>query len=77
MLLDHDISPNKDIYYLGSKLLEILLSSNEREVDFFAVYQKLKENEKISINLFIFVIDWLYLLGLVKKNNNGYLEKCF
>jgi len=77
MLLEQDIAPNKDIYYLGSRLLEILLSSNNQEFDFFTTYQKLKEEEKISVSLFVLVIDWLYLMGLIKKSNKGYLEKCF
>lgn len=76
MLLENDIAPNKDVYYLGSKLLEIFLSSNDNKIDFFVAYQKLKEKENISVSLFILVIDWLYLLGLI-KNNKEYLEKCF
>jgi len=76
MLLENDIAPNKDVYYLGSKLLEIFLSSADNKIDFFVAYQKLKERENISVSLFILVIDWLYLLGLI-KNNKEYLEKCF
>ncbi len=44
---------------------------------FFDIFQKLNETEKISINLYSLILDWLFLLGVIRKNKKGTLEKCF
>lgn len=77
MFLDNDTNPANDVYYLGAKTIEILASEKDVMVDFFNVYQRLGSSQKVSLNLFVFTIDWLFLLGLIKKGNKGYIEKCF
>lgn len=77
MLLENDISPNKSLYYLGSEVIEILQNSSNDKFDFFDVYQKLNKKEHLSVGLFVLVLNWLYILGLVRQNVKGELEKCF
>lgn len=77
MLLENDISPNKTLYYLGSEVMGVLQSSTDNSFDFFDVYQKVNEKEQLSMSLFVLVLDWLYILGLVRQNVKGDLEKCF
>lgn len=73
MILSQNSNPNRQLYYLGARLLERIPSGEP--VPFFDVYQGLKEREDISMALFTLAADWLYLLGLIKLEH-GALIKC-
>ena len=75
MIIIQDNNPQRDLYFLGAKVIEIL-NDPKQTFDFFDVFQSLKEKEDVSMNLFVLTIDWLYLLGVV-KSKNGKFEKCF
>jgi hypothetical protein len=77
MITSKDINPERDYYYLGAKVIEILTFSDEKRVDFFFVFEKLKVSEDISLNLFTLTLDWLFIIGVIKESNKGYIEKCF
>ncbi|MBW1650846.1 MAG: hypothetical protein JRJ44_09290 [Deltaproteobacteria bacterium] len=77
MLLSVNIKPDKDVYYLGAKVIEILNEADGNRIDFFDAFQKLNSIEKISMNLFVLSVDWLYILGVIKQSNDKYIEKCF
>ena len=77
MIINKDINPKRDYYYLGAKVIEILSKSTEKNCDFFKTFEKLKSSENISINLFILTLDWLYLLGAINKSEKGFITKCF
>lgn len=76
MIITNDINPEKDIYYLGALVLEVLKESNSKQVDYFDTFQALNRKEKVSINLFSLILDWLFLLGAVKSNQR-FIVKCF
>jgi len=76
MILSKDINPERDIYFLGAKLIEVLLTFDIDKVDYFDAYRTMKTNYGLSINLFSLVLDWLYLLGVVKTDKR-YIIKCF
>ncbi|MGJ1322523.1 ABC-three component system middle component 6 [Sphingobacterium faecium] len=77
MIVNKNINPERDLYYLGGKLIEILDNSNNAKFDYFELYSNLNKNHDISINLFTLVLDWLFILGAIKKDKKGLLEKCF
>jgi hypothetical protein len=77
MIVNKNTSPERDLYYLGGKVIEILDLSSNTEFDYFELYADLSKNQSISINLFSLVLDWLFILGVIKKGNKGLLEKCF
>jgi CRISPR/Cas system-associated endonuclease Cas3-HD len=77
MILGKDTNPSKHIYFLGAKVLDILKNDLQKEINILDTFQKLNTEEKVSMNLFTLTLDWLYILGSVKKNKNGKLEKCF
>lgn len=74
MIADQNNHPQRQLYYLGAKVIE-LLSANHNTAEFFQVYQQLKENEKISIKLFTLTLDWLFLLGVISLEK-GIIKKC-
>ena len=76
MILGKDVHPQRKIYYLGFLILEIFKNSSEKKLDFFDIYQKINEREKVSMKLFTLTLDWLFLLGTI-ESDRGYIKKCF
>lgn len=76
MIVNKDIHPERDVYYLGAKVIEILADHRSQKFDYFEVFGELKATEKISVNLYSLVLDWLFIIGAIRKNDKD-LEKCF
>lgn len=77
MILGKDINPKKQIYYISALVLNELKGFDSTEFDFFEIFNSIKTKEKdITINLYSLSLDWLYLLGAIKKDKNR-LIKCF
>lgn len=74
MIINQDNNPQRQLYYLGAKALEIL-NAKGGSVDFFEVYEQLKIEHNISIRLYVLTVDWLYLLGAI-KSDRGLIERC-
>jgi hypothetical protein len=73
MILSHDSNPNRQLYYLGARLLELI--PDKRPLPFFDAYLSLKKQNDISVSLFTLAADWLYMLGAIKLEH-GALIKC-
>ena len=65
------------MYFLGSKVIKVLIESDENKVDYFELFQKVNSEIEISMNLFTLVLDWLFILGVIKNAENRLIEKCF
>lgn len=77
MIVDKNTHPERDLYYLGGKLIEILDASNQSEIDSIELYVIIKSKIDISFNLFALSLDWLFLLGVIRKVERGVLKRCF
>jgi hypothetical protein len=77
MIVSSDIKPDRDLYFLGSKVIKVLIESDENKVDYFELFQKVNSEIEISMNLFTLVLDWLFILGVIKNAENRLIEKCF
>ncbi len=77
MIIDKSINPERDLYYLGGVLIDILSNKNVKEIDFMDLYALLKKKHTITINLFSLTLDWLFILGVITKGENGKVKKCF
>lgn len=53
MIVSKNIHPERDVYYLGAKVIDILGESSSKEFDYLELYQVLREDNNISINLFL------------------------
>ena len=45
-------NPERDLYYLGGKVIEVLSMFSQQEVDYFELYFNVNKMNKISINLY-------------------------
>jgi hypothetical protein len=77
MIVSKNIHPERDLYYLGAKIIEVLNSSAQEEWDYFDLFAELNQKEKISFNLFSLVLDWLFILNVIRPNKKGGIKKCF
>lgn len=77
MIVSYDIKPERDLYFLGGKVIEVLIGFNDEKVDYFELFQRVNLETEISLNLYTLVLDWLFILGVIKNAENKLIEKCF
>jgi hypothetical protein len=75
MLLGKDTHPQREIYYLGSLVLELFNASDRVQIDFFDAFLTLNKREKVSMNMFTLTLDWLFMLGAI-NTEKGFIKKC-
>ena len=77
MIVDKNINPERDLYYLGGILIDVLASKSKVDIDYIDLYQSLNQKQEISINLYSLTLNWLFILGVVSKGENGKIKRCF
>jgi len=77
MIVSKDTNPEKDLYYLGARILEILADLDTSDLGYSDIFLRLKSNVQISNNLYALSMDWLFLLGAVEITREGNIRKCF
>lgn len=77
MIVSGDIKPDRDLYFLGSKVIEVLIDYKDKKVDYFELFQRVNSEIEISLNLYTLVLDWLFIIGVIKNAENRLIEKCF
>lgn len=77
MITNNNITPDRDLYFLGSKVIEALLSIDGNDVDYFDLFQSVNKECELSVNLYTQVLDWLFIIGVIKNSKNGLIQKCF
>lgn len=73
MIVDGDKHPERNIYFIGAKQLELLRSKKSAEHDILDLFEKYNKKSliKISFDYHLLGLDWLFLLGAVQVNDNG------
>jgi len=77
MIVNKNIHPERDLYYLGAKTVEVMNLSDKDEWDYFDLFSDLNMRQKVSVNLFSLVLDWLFIVNVIKHSSNGRIKKCF
>ena len=54
-----------------------LQKKNNKEIDYMHLYSLVNNEMELTINLYSLTLDWLFILGLVVKAENGKIKKCF
>jgi len=76
MIINQDIKPEKQAYYLGSLIIGILKESPDKKIQQLDVFEKINTREKVSYHAFSMAMNWLYLLGAIELNGK-HLIQCF
>ena len=77
MIVNKNTNPERDLYYLGGKVIEVFNSFTKNEIDYFDLFLSVNKSTEVSLNLYSLVLDWLFILGVIKKGNEGLIIKCF
>ncbi|MDD2656246.1 MAG: hypothetical protein PHQ18_01605 [Patescibacteria group bacterium] len=77
MIIDKNINPERDLYYLGGILIEVLQNKENKKIDYMDLYTLINNKKEITINLYSLTLDWLFILGLIVKGKNGKIKICF
>jgi hypothetical protein len=76
MVINQNLSPQQNVYYLGALVISVLKRKNDAGVDLLELHSELNKSGKHSINSVVLAVDWLYLVGYLKKNSKGKIERC-
>lgn len=74
MIISNNTNPRREIYYLGALTIEVL-NQESKNIDLFDLFHKVNNQEEITMNLFLFVLDWLYLTETIELHN-GAIKLC-
>lgn len=74
MLLPDDIHPNMSIYYNGAQVLHALQRKGAQ--DLLELFLDTQEFKKMSMPVFVLCLDWLYLIELIKMDEQGSISLC-
>ena len=76
MIVNQDIKPEKQAYYLGSLILSALKENSSKKIQLLDVFEQINKNEKVSYHAFSMAMNWLYLIGAIKLKGK-HLIQCF
>ena len=68
MLIPKNISPDECIYYKATFVIKVLLEGEKLTVS--ELFCAVNRNCKMSFYVFLLCLDWLYLIGSIKYNND-------
>jgi hypothetical protein len=77
MIIDKNINPERDLYYLGGVIIDLLKNKNNKEIDYMDLFNLFNKKQEITINLYSLTLDWLFILGTITKSENGKIKICF
>ncbi|WP_407641906.1 ABC-three component system middle component 6 [Acinetobacter pullicarnis] len=76
MILLSTKHPQNSVYYLGSILLGIINSNSNNNLGVYNYFELLNEVQEVSMNRFLLILDWLYMLGKIDLDIGKGLKLC-
>ncbi len=74
MLVPDNIHPDQTIYFNGAYVLKAI--QEHRVMDLLDLYIQIIAEREMSMPVFLLCLDWLFLLNLIKLNDNSKVELC-
>ncbi len=74
MLLPNNIQPELSVYYNGALILKSLKEKNIQSL--IELLLNVKKDNEITLPILVLSLDWLYLLDVIKINENGEVVLC-
>jgi hypothetical protein len=74
IIIRNDINPQMNLYYVAGLILDFLKSNNRSNIEKIYMHLHLRNN-KLSINVIYYSLDWLYLINAIKISE-GEFELC-
>lgn len=78
MILPTHINPNKSLYVVGSRVIDLMKSRKLIDAqELHILYSNRYKSENLNYNYFLYALDWLFILGLITINKNSKIKRCF
>ncbi|KNE22328.1 hypothetical protein KM914_15280 [Virgibacillus pantothenticus] len=74
MLLLNDIKPDMSIYYYASLIIKEI--KEKENYDIVSLYKNVKEKYHISLKMYSYCLDWLFLIEAAIIDENGEVSLC-
>lgn len=75
LLVEPDSSPGRTIYFSAAAVLKILRESELDTMDLATLTQAVRRGDRsMPIGMVVPALDFLFLLGLVRLNDDGAIE---
>ncbi|WP_031985105.1 ABC-three component system middle component 6 [Acinetobacter baumannii] len=71
MLILNESRPEISLYYLGALLIKLINEGDIHEIYLSELYILFNNTNPISFNRFMLVLDWLYIIGVIKTTVEG------
>ncbi|WP_390902786.1 ABC-three component system middle component 6 [Serratia quinivorans] len=69
--------PKKSLYIIGANVIKIISCNLQSSISIVKLYDDYERDfESVSYPYFIYALDWLFIIGFIKLNENGDLEIC-
>ena len=68
--------PQNSLYYLGSILLEIMSKNAGNNFGIYDHFEIMNQYQSVTMNRFLLVLDWLFMLGKISSNSDEGLRLC-
>jgi len=69
-----DSDPTLNPIYIGASILNNLSSLEYSEVEIEKLYEGVKVEFGASYDVFVYTLDWLYVVGAIRLNEKGSIE---
>lgn len=76
MILLSTKQPQNSVYYLGSVLLGIMTTNTKNNLGIYDYFELINEIQPLTMNRFLLVLDWLFMLGKIKSDSDKGLILC-
>lgn len=66
-----DTDPKANPIYIGGLILRSFRANNSRIINISHLYDKVNDLFELSFDLFLYSLDWLFVIGTVQLDGNG------
>jgi hypothetical protein len=74
MLLPDNIHPEQTVYYNASYVLNVLFQ--KKQINLFDLYVETISELRMSVPVFVLSLDWLFLINIIKQQEDGSIVLC-
>ncbi|WP_404680882.1 ABC-three component system middle component 6 [Raoultella terrigena] len=66
-----DTDPKANPIYIGGLILRIFRDNDSRIIDITNLFDMVNNTLELSFDLFLYSLDWLFIIGTVQLDGNG------
>jgi len=74
MLLPNEMKPEDSVYYYSAFILKEIQENTRHDI--LSLFQVMKEQLNLSLKVFSYCLDWLFLVEAALVDDNGEVRLC-